>query len=296
MADFDPQWLNRRSLLAGSGLALFPVLAPSLGAAAPSIDLLSDAPNLKDPWMEDPQKLFENFLRSQGDLTGRISPQWWRGAYLAIFADRQPELMFRMEGCEMKRVVELGDGDFEFQYRIFTCFQHPDTGEMLNGQPWRNPVTGEEVIVQPNISSALRIVRLTDRGIVEITPESGFEALIHMQWTARGPYMMYNGHKDRPVDRPIPIKEFATSFHDRAAAADFSAPRLEMQFNSTFVAPFQPWMKMPPNAGIAVWHASGHKAADVQSLPAAYLEQLAKYRPELAEWIGDEIGATGKVL
>jgi hypothetical protein len=52
------------------------------------------------------------------------------------------------------------------------------------------------------------------------------------------------------------------------------------------VAPFQPWMQMPAAAGIAVWHASGHKTRDVQSLPAEYLEQMFEYRPEMPEWIG----------
>jgi len=293
MDNCDYRSLDRRSLLAASGLALLPGLASAVSAPASSADLF-DSPDLQDPWMSDPQRRFENFLRSQGDLSGQVSPQWWRGAYLAIFANRQPEVLFRMEGCEMKRIVQRADGEFEFQYRIFTCFKHPETDEMLNGLPWRNPLTGEETIVQPNISSALRIVKLTDRGIVEISPETGFEAVIHLHWTARGPYMMYNGHKDRAADRPIPIKEFATSFHDRAAAADFSKPRLEMQFNSTFVAPFQSWMKMPAGAGIATWHASGHKADNVDSLPAAYLEQLFRYQPGLREWLDLNSPATAR--
>lgn len=277
--------LDRRSLLAAAGLGLVPGLAGALsrpgGAAG-----FEDTADLMDPWMREPEQCFINFLRSQGDLSGLISPQWWRGAYLAIYTDRQPELLFRLEGCEMKRVVDLGDGEYQFQYKIFTCVKHPETNETLNGKTWRNPVTGEEVTVEPNISGAERIVKLSDRGIVEVSPGSGFEAVLHLQWTAQGPYVMYNGYKDRPANRPIPIKEFATNFHDRAAAADFAAPRLELRFNSTFVAPFQRWMSMPPEAGIAVWHASGHKARDVESLPADYLEQMFKYRPEMPDWIG----------
>ena len=76
--------------------------------------------------MLDPQKTFHNFLRSMGDLSGRISPQWWRGAYLAIYEDHQPELLFRLEGCEMKRIVDLGGGEYQFQYRIFTTFRDPE--------------------------------------------------------------------------------------------------------------------------------------------------------------------------
>jgi hypothetical protein len=238
--------------------------------------------------MLDPQQSFTNFLRAQGDLSGAIAPQWWRGAYLAIYTDRQPELLFRLEGCEMKRVVDLGNGEYQFQYRIFTSIKHPETNETLNGQTWRNPVTGEKMTVEPNKSQAERVVKLTDRGIVEVSPNNGLEAIIHLMWTAQGSLVMSNGYKDRPKNRPIPIKEFATSFHDRDAAADFDAPRLEARFNSTFVAPFQRWMNMPDGAGISVWHASGHKAHDVESLPADYLEEMFKYRPEMQDWIGND--------
>ena len=290
MDNFDPSSLDRRRLLAAPGLALI----PGFSAAAPDLPPveLADSPDLRDPWMDDPTLRFKNFVRSQGDLSGRVSPQWWRGAYLAIFAERQPEVLFRLEGCEMKRVQQRAADEFEFQFRLLTCFKHPETDEMLNGLPWRNPLTGEETVVQPNTATFTRIVKLTNRGIVEIAPETGHEALVQLHWTARGPYTMYNGHRDSPSDRSTPVEKFstntqyATTFHNRAAAADFSAPRLEMQFNSTYVGPFQSWMQMPAGAGFSVWHASGHKAEDVSTLPPAYREQLFKYRPELHEWLG----------
>ena len=283
----DKFLLDRRGLLSAAGLGLVPGIAGVLPAAGFAAEI-EDSPDLKDDWMLDPQKAFHNFLRSMGDLSGRISPQWWRGAYLAIYEDRPPELLFRLEGCEMKRIVDLGGGEYQFQYRIFTTFRDPGTNETLSGKPWRNPVTGEELTVEPNISGAQRIVFLDERGIVERDENSGFEAVIHLMWTAQGDYAMHNGYKDRPEGRPIPMKEFATGFLSRAAAADFAAPRLETRFNSTFVAPFQRWMKMPADAGIAVWHASGHKARDVESLPQEYLEQLHHYRPEMKEWIGED--------
>ncbi len=283
----DPFSLNRRDLFGAAGLGL---LAGLGGAVAEPLgeSEFGDTPDLQDPWMLDPKKDFMNFLRAQGDLSGLISPQWWRGAYLAVYNDRNPELLFRMEGCEMKRIVDLGNDRFEFQYRIFTSIKDPVSNKTLNGQQWLNPITGKHITIEPNTSSAERIVSLTDRGIVETRPGKNLEAVIHSLWTAQGPYVMHNGYKDRPAKRPIPLKAFATTFIDRAAAADFTAPRLETRFNTTFIAPFQPWLDMPANAGNAVWHSSGHKARDVESLPKEYLSQLFKYRPEITEWIGKD--------
>ncbi|MXW72580.1 MAG: hypothetical protein F4002_00125, partial [Chromatiales bacterium] len=95
MNKFDTTSMNRRGLLGAAGLGLLPGIAgflPETGFAAD----LDDSSDLKDPWMLDPHKTFHNFLRSMGDLSGRISPQWWRGAYLAIYEDRAPELLFRL--------------------------------------------------------------------------------------------------------------------------------------------------------------------------------------------------------
>lgn len=287
MNNSDPFSLNRRSLFGAAGVGLLSGVGGAIAGPAGELEF-DDTPDLKDPWMLDPKKDFVNFLRAQGDLSGRISPQWWRGAYLAVYGDRNPEMLFRMEGCEMKRIVDLGNDRFEFQYRIFTSIKDPVTNETLNGQKWLNPITGTQITIEPNTSSAERVVSLTDRGIVETRPGKNLEALIHSLWTAQGPYVMHNGYKDRPAKRPIPLKAFATTFIDRDAAADFTAPRLETRFNTTFVAPFQRWMEMPDKVGNAVWHSSGHKARDVDSLPKEYLEQMFKYRPELTEWIGKD--------
>ncbi|MFT7287592.1 MAG: hypothetical protein ACI87W_001706 [Halieaceae bacterium] len=289
--------LDRRTLLAAAGLALIPGV-PAAVHAAPQPGELVDSADLKDPWMDDPQRQFENFLRSQGDLSGRVSPQWWRGAVLAIFAGRPPEVLFRLESCEMKRIKQLGTGEYEFQFRLFTCFKDPETDDMLNGLPWLNPLNGEKTIIQPVRATFARIIKLTDSGIVEIDPDTGREVQMQLHWTARGPYMMYNGAKDYPEDLSKPGNPFATSiqymtaFHDREAAANFSASRLEMQFNATHVGPFPSWMKMPADAGVAVWHASGHKADNVSNLPPAYLHQLFKYMPELHEWLDDDYSSS----
>ena len=64
----------RRQLLGGAGgLLAGAMLAPGLGfAAAPAASM---TPGPQDDWMKDPQKRFENFLRTTGDLSGRVSPQ-----------------------------------------------------------------------------------------------------------------------------------------------------------------------------------------------------------------------------
>ncbi len=280
MRKFATPRLDRRTLLmtlAGAGL---------LPTGAFGLDQGTGDAESRDAWMDDPRKTFLNYLRFMGDTSGRVSPQWWRGGYLAVYPDRNPQLLFSLEGCEMKRVVKLSDDRYQFQYRIFTMFKDPESGEILHDKLWQNPLTGARVRVQPNISNADKVVALTDSGIIERSPKSGSDLPTRLWWTAQGPYVMFNSRKARPGKRPIPTDDMVTLFGDRKAAMDFSQPRLEARFHTTFVAPFQPFLEMPANAGIAVWHASGHKVDSVANLPETYRRELFRYRPELAEWIG----------
>jgi hypothetical protein len=309
MHDQDPtrpdallEALGRRSLLAGAGgLLLGAATWPGLAAAAPAAAAVPGvttpagtmpgapadpvAAGQQDPWMRDPQRRYENFLRVTGDLSGRVSPQWWRGVYIGIVPGSQPRVLFRLHGCEMKRLFRRSATECELQYRLFTSFDDPVTGEPLAGKRWLNPYTNQEVVVEPNIGTADTVVRLTDRGVVETARTGGFDALVHLHWAAQDSTVMMSGNKDRPPSTPAPTGEYASHWIDRAAAADFGAPRLEMSFCSTFMWGFRKFLGMPPGSGVTVWHAAGIKARSVDELPEAYLRELWRHRPELREWI-----------
>jgi hypothetical protein len=285
LADFSTEQpaLSRRDLLAGTGGALAAaLLAPGL-AHATAAPPAGGGP--ADAWLADPQRRYENFLRCTGDLSGRISPQWWRGVYLGVVPGSQPRILFRLEGCEMKRLVRRSPTECELQYRIFTSFNDPETNEPLGGKRWLNPYTQKEVVVEPNIGSTDTTVRLTDRGIVEVNRRNGFEGVIHLHWATQESTLLMAGNKDRPAGTPAPTGEYATHWLDREAARDFDAPRLEMKFNSTFIMFFRSFLDMPPGNGLTVWHASGIKADTVEGLPESYLRELWKFRPELREWL-----------
>lgn len=188
----------------------------------------------------------------------------------------------------MKRCLRRSAHEYEFQLRLFTMFLDPTSGEVLHGKRWRNPITDKDVVVEPNLSGADKIVKLVDDEILDITPDRNVTMPVNLWWSAQGPYMMCHSFRERPEERVIPLQDFLTLFGDRAAAADFEAPRLETRFNTTFISPFQRFMETPTDLGFSVWHASGHKAQSVAGLPSRYRSELARYRPELSEWIGND--------
>ena len=276
MNPMQPDKLNRRHLMLLAGALAAPGLAPAA---------TEDPEQAQDPWMDDPEQAFINYVRLMGDTSGRLSPQWWRGGYTGVFEDRHPEVLFRLESCEMKRCLRRSAHEYEFQLRLFTMFLDPVTGEVLHGKRWRNPITGKDVVVEPNISGADKIIKLENGEIMDIVPARGTRMRVNLWWSAQGPYMMCHTYRERPQDRVIPQTDYLTLFGDRAAAADFDAPRLETRFTTSFVSPFQRFMETPTELGFSVWHASGHKAESVASLPSRYRSELDRYRPELADWI-----------
>ena len=63
---------------------------------------------------------------------------------------------------------------------------------------------------------------------------------------------------------------------------------LAHEFDSTHPARIRRESSEPPRAALDLAVALGHKAESVASLPPAYRDQLARYRPELRDWIGAE--------
>ncbi|MBM4238765.1 MAG: DUF1838 domain-containing protein [Gammaproteobacteria bacterium] len=288
-ADIAANVLDRRAVLAGAGGlfagtgALLAGAGGLLGAGWSTSGFSAVGEN--DEWMNDPGRCYENFLRVTGDLSGRVSPQWWRGVYIGIVPGSQPRILFRLQGCEMKRLFRRSATECELQYRLFTSFDDPVTGEPLAGKRWLNPYINQEVTVEPNIGTADTVVKLTERGIVETPRAGGFEGLIRLQWAAQDSTVIMAGSKDRPANTPAPTGEYASHWIDRRAAADFAAPRLEMNFCSTFMMGFRKFLGMPADGGVTVWHAAGIKARSVDELPEVYLRELWRHRPELRDWI-----------
>jgi hypothetical protein len=288
-ADIAANVLDRRAVLAGAGGlfagtgALLASAGGFLGAGWSTSGFAAVGEN--DEWMNDPGRCYENFLRVTGDLSGRVSPQWWRGVYIGIVPGSQPRILFRLQGCEMKRLFRRSATECELQYRLFTSFDDPVTGEPLAGKRWLNPYTNQEVTVEPNIGTADTVVKLTERGIVETPRAGGFEGLIRLQWAAQDSTVIMAGSKDRPANTPAPTGEYASHWIDRRAAADFAAPRLEMNFCSTFMMGFRKFLGMPADGGVTVWHAAGIKARSVDELPEVYLRELWRHRPESRDWI-----------
>jgi hypothetical protein len=285
--------VSRRTLSLG-GLGMAAALAAPMGARADGHG------GADDSWHTDPDQQLFNYLRVQGDLSGKPAPNPWRGHYIAVTPDDNPRIVFDCESCETKRVIARDGGRYEVWSKVMTVFKDPETGEILNGKTYRNPWTGEDNLVEPNIigSRSLYFVEggqvvsamfARDTNAAEGTnwsaeiPASAKDAL-SLSWTVMGDRVQMSGRRKYPEKRPIPLAEYGTTTVDLAEILNQDLTRIEATYGIVFLAPWQGFLNMGSRPGHSVWHCVGSKAKSFDDLSPEYLEQAEKYIPDVLAW------------
>lgn len=253
-----------------------------------------------DSWHTDPNQALYNYLRIQGDLSGRPAPNPWRGHYIAVTPDENPKVVFDCESCETKKIIPRDDGRYEVWSKVMTVFKDPETGKVLNGKTYRNPWTGEDNRVEPNIIGS-RSLYYTENGQVisaqfaretnadagenwsaEIDP--GMTSALTLEWSVMGDKVQMAGKRKYPERRPIPLAEYGTTTVALDEILDDSLTRVEATYGIVFLAPWQGFLNMGNSPGHSVWHCVGSKAQSFDDLSPAYLEQAERYIPDVLAW------------
>jgi hypothetical protein len=272
------------------------LLALSVAAASSALPALA----ADDGWMTEPKRILDTYIRVQGDLSGKVCPWRWHGYMVAVTPTENPKVLFACEGVETKKVF-IRENGIEMWSKVMTMFKDPDSGEVLNGKPWKNPFTGAMNTVKPNIVGSKTLYTVSDKGVVIGTkvgnepnpflkdqpgakPAAPPPDELTFKFTVLGDKVQMFGQRKYPEKRPIPLAEFATTTAELAHIRDAKRPRVEAVFAAAFLAPWQGFMEMPAQPGHAVWHAVGRKMEGFEGLSPEYLEQAKMYIPDVLEW------------
>ena len=267
--------LTRRTTLALLGTTVMASIAPQVRAAA------------SEDWMTDPRKVLNTYVRMQSDISGKVTPWAYHGHVLAVVRDKQAQVLYDCEGAETKKVFVRDDG-FELWSKVMTLFRDPDTGEVLVGKPWKNPITGAMNTVTPNVIGSKTLLRVSDGKIIEERSINGAPARpveLTGEFTVYGDKVVMEFHRNPPRPWPAETKSFATNTAELAHVRDPNRPRIEATFSGSDVVPWQSFMEMPEGLGHAVWHTNGKKMHGFDELSAEYLEQARIYIPDVLDWM-----------
>ena len=274
--------LSRRAALLGIGMGMGGFAIP---AAVPALLPVAD-----DEWMTNPKRVLDTYVRVQGDLSGKVCPWRFHGSMLAVTPTEAPRVLLAIEGAETKRVF-VRDSGFEIWSKVMTLFRDPDTGEVLNGKSWKNPLTGAMNVVKPNIfgSKTLysiaapgRIVATRLGGGANMAPPGTFE--LRPKFIVLGDKVEIAVERFTPAGQRIPPTSFATNTAELAHVRDAARPRIEAMFSGTDVVPWQGFLAMAERPGHAVWHTFGRKMEGFDGLTPEYLEQAKIHVPDVLAW------------
>ena len=273
--------IGRRAALSLAG-SLAGAAAAELGGEALA---KSSATAGDDRWRTDPAQVLRNYMRISGDLSGKVAPFRWHGAYVAVLPDANPRVLFACESCETRKIIVRGPDSYEQWSKVMTVFKDPDTGAILNGTEWKNPFTGQMNKIEPNIigSKTLFTVGSADTVIGRRLDTDASET-ITLKWTAIGDKVQLAAQRPYPEKRPIPLAELGTTTVDLAALRDSKPLRIEAVFAAVFLSPWQRFMAMPQQPGHSIWHAVGRKMKGFDELTPEYLEQARIYIPDVLAW------------
>ncbi len=248
-----------------------------------------------------PEQELRDYLRIQGDLSGKPAPNAWRGYYIAVTPDQNPKVVFDCESCETKLVLPRDDGRFEVWSKVMTIFKDPETGEVLNGKTFRNPWTGEDNLVAPKTIGSRSLYYVGDDGRVTSAQfaldtnakkgenwsadiDSNMESALTLTWTQMGENVQMVGQRKYPDQRPIPLGEYGTTTVPLDQIRNPDLERVDSVFGIVFLAPWQGFLKMGDRPGHSVWHCVGSKLKSFDDLSPAYLAQAERYIPDVLAW------------
>jgi hypothetical protein len=224
-----------------------------------------------------------------GDLSGVPAPWWYTGYIYGVRPGEEPRKILRFEGCEINRFTRHSDAGFAQTARTITFFSDPRTEEVL--EQWRNPYTGIEQAVKPNVLGGRGRMLWTDLGLIPqfgsaLEAEAALKLKpqpLEVRWQPYGRWIWVRHDRVYPPGLPQPLGESSTTLVERKWLSGRQRNSLPGHFSSSYLAPWPAWMAMRDQPGHVLWHADGLKLDRVEQLPAAFLARARRLYPQQLE-------------
>lgn len=226
-----------------------------------------------------------------GEKDGETAVYHWAGNVYSRVPGERDRLLFKGEGMNVRRCVEVTDPQRGTGWRMVSreimLYLDPETGEVLDR--WTNPWTDETVEVmqihndpvngRPNFprgadGAPFKLGSLREGGPYVFMP---FEAPLFYTNPLAGDYQEYVGNMYHAME----IFDFAAL---KSELYDTGKPTAYPTISWVRISGWMPWMKMGGRDGQMVFNAMGRKLpGGFEELPAALKDEIRENYPEYTD-------------
>jgi hypothetical protein len=214
---------------------------------------------------------------------------WWHGGAYARVPGEKDQLLFRVEGMNIRQCGTVEDAKqgtgFTLVTREILLYKDPQTGEVLTH--WDNPWSGERVEVIQVANDPVNngpFFPVSRDG----KPWPWFGTAKEGRWwiTSTIPLFYTNalgGNYQQYVGGAYHATEMFNYMGDLESLVSEATVSANVQVGWVRMAQWLPWMKMGDRVGLMYMHTAGVKLNDGDDMSATMREQIATNFPEYAE-------------
>lgn len=266
-----PGHCSRRNMLLWGGATAAGVLAAAIPLPAGAADASPQVP-VGVPVPVDARSL-ELYMKLHAATSDRQVPWYYTGRIYAMRDGQAPVHLFNLEGTEIYWVEGQGPSRWLVHSSTLTFYRDRETGAYI--ESYRNPLTGQELKVNPNVLRSRQPTAISLDGqvlvgdaqipwVIESHQGGGDVWLVTSRFIASAPQPW------------LEVQTMTGRAAEIVGAPDGCAPAM---FSSSYVAPWLAWMGMGDTPGHLLWHSSGRKLASVDEMPAPYRQRAQALQP-----------------
>lgn len=226
---------------------------------------------------DDPAQRLEDYVRVNGDTSGKPVAQWASGVVYAYVPGEKPRALFGLEVLGMARYERI-EGGFLRLSREIGYYTDLQTGAVL--ERWTNPWLQREVEVVPIQNDPVNRRFLAANPSFKVM-RSGDDVMFYREVPLRYPNPL--DPQNYPQYSSGEFYEAIEMFNSFARRADLDNPRLTSVPSTgswTRVGPWLPWMEMGGRPGYLLYHSRSLKPVEgLAGIPAALRERVARDAP-----------------
>jgi hypothetical protein len=230
-----------------------------------------------------PEQNLRGFVKTRGSLEPEEVVFWWSGNIYSFVPGEQSRHLFRFEGYNIARVVEI-EGGYQQLTREAAFYQDPQTGEML--EHWANPLNGRTVGVvhvwNDPVNQQLLLDGPRGRFAVPVTEMDDDTLCWHIDIFLNYPSPLSRAQYPRYSQSDVYQGAELFQFYTRRSDLENPAlPSVPCQNTWTRLGPWVPWMEMGDAPGNLVYQCRGRKLAHgYGDLPLALRAYVEAHQPQ----------------